>query len=253
MKLSWLFNIAVFPFAVTVLSILGSSSQAQAAAFLGNVSGTWGEPEKPDPESVDYPINPIYSGVETNVFNWGDPTPFEGASSNQLFFAGSSFSMDDGSLFKVGDLTYRNGTVLLGTSVEYVPLNLSLSFDEGNDTKEFIAYEFKLENTPNLSEDPELNADSVSIVNDKAKHTFVHDGNAYTISLNGFSQDEGKTYLSKFRVREGEKTTAAIYGQINKVKFSKKRVPEPGLVIGLSAIGVCLLSQKKLRKLSKKN
>ncbi len=151
MKLNLFFNKAVFPFAVAALSVIGFSSQAKATTFSGSVNSSWGIPT-----SGDINDDPIYTGVETDVFSWGDPTPFEGASANQLVFKGSSFSTDTGSLFKIGDLTYRNGTVLLGTSVESVPLNISLSFDELPEIDEVFDYGFSLQNTPNLSDDPRI-------------------------------------------------------------------------------------------------
>lgn len=241
MKLSSLFYKVVFLSAA--LSTIGFSGKAEAVALSGNVNGSW---DKPTPGEVnDFPI---YTGVDTNVFTWGDPTLFKGASANQLVFEGNSFSTDAGSLFKIGDLTYRNGTVLLGTSVESVPLKLDLSFNELTEAEQIFEYQFDLKNTPNLSENPELNADFL-VVNEKdTKHTFIHDGNAYTLSLTGFSQDNGKTQVSEFRVLEGEKTKAAIFGKIDKVAFSKKEVPEPGFPLVLSIAGIYFISRRKARK-----
>lgn len=241
MKLSSLFYKVVF--LSTALSTIGFSGKAEAVALSGNVNGSW---DKPTPGEVnDFPI---YTGVDTNVFSWGDPTLFKGASANQLVFEGNSFSTDAGSLFKIGDLTYRNGTVLLGTSVESVPLKLDLSFNELTEAEQIFEYQFDLKNTPNLSENPELNADFL-VVNEKdTKHTFMHDGNAYTLSLTGFSQDNGKTQVSEFRVLEGEKTKAAIFGKIDKVAFSKKEVPEPGFPLALSIAGIYFISRRKARK-----
>ncbi|MEL6458156.1 MAG: choice-of-anchor K domain-containing protein [Cyanobacteria bacterium J06621_15] len=241
MKLSSLFYKIVFPFAA--LSVISFSSKAEAATFSGNVSGSW---LKPTPGTINN--NPMYKGVEEDVFTWGDPTLFKGASANQLVFEGNSFSADAGSLFKIGDLTYRNGTVLLGTSVDSVPLKLNLSFNELTEAEQIFEYQFDLENTPNLSDNPELNADFLVVKEKDTKHTFMHDGNAYTLSLAGFSQDNGKTQVSEFRVLEGEKTTAAIFGKIDKVAFSKKEVPEPGFPLVLSVAGIYFISRRKAKK-----
>jgi len=243
MKLSSLFNTIVFPFAVATLNLIGFSNQAEAAAFSGNVSGSWG---KPTTGSIN--TNPIYTGVEANVFTWGDPTLFKDASANQLVFEGDSFSTDSGSLFKIGDLTYLNGTVLLGTSADSVPLKVSLSFNELVEAEQVFEYQFDLMNTPNLSDNPELNADFLVVSEKDAKQTFIYDGNAYTLSLTGFSQDNGTTQVSNFRVLEGEKTTAAIFGKINKVAFSKKEVPEPGFPLALSLVGIYFISRRKANK-----
>ncbi|MBV6624363.1 MAG: choice-of-anchor K domain-containing protein [Rivularia sp. (in: Bacteria)] len=242
MRLSSLLNTAVFPLLVAISGIISCSSQARAVTFSGNVNGSW---EKPTAGSIN--TDPYYTGVDTKAFTWGDPTLFKDASANQLVFEGSPFSVDEGSLFKIGDLTYVNGTVLLGTSVESVPLNLNLSFDKPSELDQFFSYQFDLQNTPNLSDDPDLNADFVVVSQNDAKSNFVYNGDLYSLSLTGFSQDNGETNVNEFRVREGEKTTAAIYGQINKVYFSKT-VPEPGFPIGLSLLGVYFIARRKARK-----
>ncbi|MEO1373850.1 MAG: choice-of-anchor K domain-containing protein [Cyanobacteria bacterium J06635_10] len=242
MKLSSFFKIAVFPFALAALNIIGSPNQVKAAVFSGSVIGSWGEPTH---GSIN--TDPFYTGENTNTFSWGDPTLFENASSNQLKFEGNSFDTDEGSLFKIGDLTYVNGTVLLGTSVESVPLNLGLSFSEPTEIDQVFEYEFYLQNTPNLSDDPELNADFVFVANNDAKRSFIYGGEEYTLSLTGFSQDNGKTNPSEFRVLEGEETTAAIFAQINKVPKPKK-VPESAFPLGLSVLGVYLISRRKVKK-----
>ncbi len=240
MKLNSLFNIAVSPLAMVALSIISFPGQAKAVIFSGSVSGKWGEPT-----SGSVNTNPVYTGVGTNTFTWGDPTPFKDASANQLMFEGSSFSADTKTLFKIGDLTYVNGTVLLGTSVESAPLNLSLSFNEATSVNQVFDYQFYFQNTPNLSDNPEDNADYVLVTEKNSKRSFTYGGEKYTLSLTGFSHDNGTTNIDEFRVLEGEKTTAAIFGQITKVPLSKK-VPEPGLLMGLSAVGVYLISRRKV-------
>ncbi|WP_414619544.1 choice-of-anchor K domain-containing protein [Calothrix sp. CCY 0018] len=243
MKLNLFFSKAVFPVAIAALSVIGFSPQAEAAVFSGKVIGSWG---MPTPGEIN--DNPTYTGVGTNVFTWGDPTLFEGASANQLVFEGSYFSTDAGSLFKIGDLTYHNGTVLLGTSVESVPLNLDLIFSEPPEIDEIFDYGFSLQNTPNLSEDPESNADFLFVVENDVKRSFTYGGNKYTLSLAGFSQDNGKTQVKEFRALEGGKTTASVFARIDKVTFSKKEVPEPGLAVGLSVLGFYLISRTKAKK-----
>lgn len=242
MKLSSLFNIAVFPFAVAALNVIAFPNEAKAAVFSGSVSGSWGETT---PGIINE--NPVFDGVGTDTFSWGDPTLFENASSNQLVLKGNSFSTDAGSLFKIADLTYRNGTVLLGTSVESVSLKLGLSFTKPTEIDQVFDYEFYLQNTPNLSDNPEFNADFVFVTNNDANRSFIYGGDEYTLSLTGFSQDNGKTNAKEFRVLEGEKTTAAIFAQINKVPKPKK-VPEPGFPVGLSVLGVYLISRRKASK-----
>ena len=245
MKFSSFFNTNLLSLTVGILSAIGVPHQVEAAVFSGEVSGIWKQPQP------GINTQPVYSGVGTNAFSWGDPTRFPNAFANQLVFEGSSFSANMGSLFKIGDLTYRNGTVLLDTSVESVPLNLKLSFNKPPEVNQDFNYdyEFYLQNVPNLSDNPELNADFVFVNKNSAKPSFVYGGNTYTLSLTGFSQNNGKTNVSEFRVLEPEKTTAPIFARINKVSLSKT-VPQPGFLIGLSALGIYLIAQKKVKKIN---
>jgi hypothetical protein len=126
MKLSSVF-VTSLSVAVSALTALGFSSQAQALTFSGISSGAWGEPT---PGGIN--TSPFYSGVGTNSFRWGDPDDF-GTGPNQLTFSGDSFSTKIGSLFKIGDLTYFNGKVTPNTSVDFVPLNLHVSFSDRPD------------------------------------------------------------------------------------------------------------------------
>lgn len=242
MKLKSLFSITIFPVAIAALSVIGFSNQARAGTFSGNMNGSWGEPTPGDVNN-----NPFYSGVGKNIFTWGDPRLFDNASANQIVFEGNSFSTDANSLFKIGDLTYRNGTVLLGTSVESVPLNLSLSFNDSTEDKQVLEYELSLNNTINRFFDPDADADYVSFIDGSAKNNFTFGGDNYTLSLVGFSQDNGKTNDAEFRVREGEKVTSALYGKISKVTPPQK-VPEPGFPIGLSVAGMYIIYRKKAKK-----
>lgn len=155
MKLSSVF-VTSLSVAVAALTALGFSSQAQALTFSGNSIGTWG---KPTPGSMN--TIPIYSGVGSNSFKWGDPDDF-GTGPNQLIFTGNTFSSEIGSLFKIGDLTYFNGTVTPGTSVDFVPLNLHVSFGDRVNSQVFN-FDFELVNTPNDLPNPVDKADYVNV------------------------------------------------------------------------------------------
>jgi hypothetical protein len=241
MKLSSVFLTALSTFAV-IGTALGFSSQAQALSFSGISSGTWGEPT---PGSIN--TKPVFTGVNTNSFTWGQliaNDPRFNTPPNQLTFTGKSFSAEEDSLFKIGDLTYFNGTVPLGTNVDSVPLNLHVSFKDLVDVSEVFNFDFHLVNTPNLSKNPWDNADYVYPQKNFGDRSFSYAGKKYTLELIGFSQDDGVTSVSKFGVLEGEKTTAAIFAKITQIP-EPKQVPEPGAIAGLSLLGVYLISRKK--------
>jgi hypothetical protein len=248
MKLSSVFGITLSAFAITAVAALGFSNQAKALIFSGESSGTWGEP---DPGTFN--TNPIYEGVGTNTFAWGLSLPNNprfATPANSLVFKGTSFASDFDSVFKIGDLSYYNGTVPLYTNVEKVPLNLRVSFKNPAVISEVFDFNFNLANTPN---DPNIpisdiaNADYVFPTPAFANRSFSYNGKQYTLELTGFIEDGSSTSAKEFRVREGAKTTAAIYGRITVVSPAEK-VPEPGIVVGLSLLGFYVVTRKNYLK-----
>lgn len=237
MKLSSIF-VTSLSVAVTALTALGFSSQAQALSFSGNSSGVWGEPT---PGGMN--PNPKYSLPGSNSFSWGDPDDF-GTGPNQLTFIGDSFSSEMGSLFKIGDLTYFNGSVTPGTSVDFVPLNLHVSFGDRVNVSEVFDFNFQLVNTPNDSPIAADNADFVYVGKNFGNRNFTFADKQYTLELTGFRKTGSTTDVSDFRVLEGEKTTAGIFAKITEVPPAKT-IPEPGTVVGLSLLGIYLISRRK--------
>jgi hypothetical protein len=244
MKLSLVFATAISSFFVGATIAFGYSDQANALTFSGISNGTWGEPT---PGSTDTNPNPIYTGVGNNTFTWGDanvclpsPNPPSGCiitGSNKLTFTGNSFSTDINSVFKIADLAYFNGTVVKGTSIEYVPLNLNVSFSPPVGISQVFDLKLHLVNTPNsATNSEEENADFVFIDENLSNPTFTFEGNKYTLELTGFNPDVGQISIKAF---EGGTTKTAIYAKI-------KTVPEPATVAGLFLLGMYLISSKKL-------
>ncbi|MEH2240060.1 choice-of-anchor K domain-containing protein [Nostoc sp.] len=240
MKLSFVFATAISSFFVSATAAFGFSGQAHALTFSGISNATWGEPT---PGSID--TNPIYTGVGNNIFTWGDPNvcppspnPPSGCTttgSNKLTFNGNSFSTDINSGFKIGDLTYFNGTVVQGTSVEFVPLNLNVSFSPTVGISQVFDFNLHLVNTPNEATDPENNADFVFIDTNLSDRSFTFEGNKYTLELTGFNPDFPQISIKGL---EGATTTTAIYA-----KF--KTIPEPATVAGIFLLGIYMISRKK--------
>ncbi|KYC34999.1 hypothetical protein WA1_09680 [Scytonema hofmannii PCC 7110] len=242
MKLSSVLTTAVSTLTVSVVTVLGFSSQALGLTFSGDSIGTWGEPSNyPGSANTD----PYYTGVGTSTFKWGDAHPEQpiyGTSANEIAFKGISFTTEESSVFKIGYLKYFNGTVPQGTNVDTVPLSLDLSFSEPFNFSEDFKYDLELENTTNVGI-PELDADSVIVKNTFSDRSFSFGGDDYLLKLIGFSQDNGKTTVTKFRVRENQEITAGIYAQITRITPPKK-IPEPASLAGLSALSIYLLSRK---------
>ncbi|MCC5662726.1 choice-of-anchor K domain-containing protein [Nostoc sp. CHAB 5784] len=245
MKLSLVFAAAISSFFVGATTALGFSDQADALTFSGISTGTWG---KPTSGSTDINPNPIYTGVGNNIFTWGDanvclPSPNPSGctitGSNKLTFTGNSFSTDINSVFKIADLAYFNGTVVKGTSVEDVPLNVNVSFSPPIGISQVFNFKLHLVNTPNdATNSEEENADFVFIDENFSNPTFTFEGNEYTLELTGFNADFGQISI---KALEGGTTKTAIYAKI-------KTIPEPATVAGLFLVGMYLISSKKLPK-----
>lgn len=243
MKLSLVFPTAISSFFVGATIALGFSNQADALTFSGISTGTWGEPT---PGSININPNPIYTGVGNNIFTWGDanvclPSPNPSGctitGSNRLTFTGNSFSTDINTVFKIADLAYFNGTVVKGTSVEDVPLNLNVSFSPPVGISQVFDLKLHLVNTPNsVTNSEEENADLVFIDENLSNPTFAFEGNKYTLELTGFNPDVGQISI---KALEGGTTKTAIYAKI-------KTIPEPTTVAGLFLVGMYLISSKKL-------
>ncbi len=230
MKQSLVVATAVSSFFVTATTAFGFSGQAQGFSFSGISSGVWGEPT---PGSLD--INPTFTGVGTNTFTWGQPSP-PSTLPNKLIFDGSPISGNTDSVFKIGELRYFNETVLKGTSVEFVPLNLNLSLNSPVGINQAFDFDFRLVNTANTATNPpEENADFVFIDTNLSYNTFTFAGNKYTLELTGFNPA-----VPQFSIQalEGGTTTTSVYARI-------KTIPEPATIAGLSLLGIYLISRKK--------
>ncbi|MDZ8066834.1 MAG: choice-of-anchor K domain-containing protein [Nostoc sp. DedQUE08] len=237
MKLSFVFATAISSFFVSSATGFSFSGQAQALTFSGISSATWGNPT---PGIND--TNPIYTGVGSNTFTWGQANLPPGLP-NKLTSNGTSFSADINSVFKIADLTYFNGKVRTDSSVGFVPLNLNLSFSPPVGTSQVFDFNLRLVNTLNDPKDRENSADLVFLDTNLSNRSFTFGSNKYTLELIGFNL-EGRQISIK--ALEEATTTTAIYAKI-------KTIPEPASVLGLSLLGIYLISRKNPWKINTGN
>lgn len=233
MKPYLVFKTTLSSCAMIAIAGFGLSEQAQAFNISGNSSGNWG-----DPIAVGINTEPLYTGVGTNSFTWGEAAVDK---PNELKFQGNSFSQSTGSWFKIGSLNYYNAIVYAGTSVDIVPLNLQFSLnDSQNNTqlsKTFSIY-FNLINTPNIIQNnlkDTLNDDFVIINRNVDNASFIFGKNQYKFELKGF----GETGDSSIRAGEGDSFSTEIYGRI-------QAVPEPTTIASSLLVGIFLLNRKRL-------
>lgn len=232
-------------YAVGGVTLISLATPSYAQTFSGNSSGTFGTPNFGTNSSA------VFSGVGTDTFAFGDGTAFD-SPPNQYSFAGNSFSTTLDSLFQVGDFTYYNGTTLLGTTVDSVPLNISLNFTDPSGVTQAFSFNLQNNSTPNTGT-AEQNADFVFPTNSIGTQTFTVGTTEYTLALNGFSQNGGVTTVDQFRVLEDEGTTAGLFGRIT-IAPDSEPIPEPASMLGilaLSALGGGSLLKRKRQQMNK--
>ena len=205
------------------LAVLALGLTIAQAGFAQNVSGStsglWTSPSPAAP-----PI--VTTGVGTSTFTYGDGTGF-GTGPNSLTFAGGLFSSVVETPFRVGSLSYFNGTTAIGTTPASVMLTLGLTFTDPLIPAVVGSYLFTLNTTPNTA-DPDESADFVDLPSGFSFTDFVIGSTTYRVRLTGFQNVVGDGFLTsnplQLHVREGLSATADLYAVVT---TQVNPVPEP--------------------------
>jgi hypothetical protein len=204
----------------------------------GTTSGVW---IHPDPGAA--PI--VTTGVGTPTFTWG-----ASAAPNSLAFdkGPGTFATLTESPFKVGKITYFNGTTTIGTTPDTIDLALTLNFAEPLLGAIVSDYTFKLVTTPN-TDDPIASADYVYLPTAFSTTSFLIDGTTYNVKLAGFENVVGDGFLSSdnlsFHVEEGRTASADLYAVVTTEVSS---VPEPqNLALLAAGLGLMGLAARRRR------
>ncbi|MEZ0233177.1 MAG: choice-of-anchor K domain-containing protein [Methylophilaceae bacterium] len=219
---------------------LSSLNAAQAETSIsGTASGIWVNPQTPQ----------TTTGVGTSSFSWGLTQP--PSISNLLTFTpvSSSFSGLTEAPFKVGTISFRNGTTRVGSPLpEYVSLAITLNFTSPNIPSVSNSYIFDLITTLNTA-DPNASADIVKLPSYFPTTSFIIDDTEYFVQLSGFQNVIGDGFLSsnssELRVRESLSATADLYAIITTQALP---VPEPSEYALLLAGFIALAGISRLRK-----
>ena len=190
------------------------------------------------------------TGSGTSVFTYGDGHGF-GTGPNKLTFAAVSggFSSVTESPFKVGTITYFNGTTAVGTTPDSVQLELTLDFSAPALGKVTSDYGFDLVSTLNTNH-PDASADYVYLPSAFSTTTFLIGSTTYNVKLTGFSNVVGDGFLASnaqsFHVREDETASADLYAVVT---TQVAAVPEPEtyalMLAGLGVVGFMARRRKQ--------
>jgi hypothetical protein len=227
--------------ALTVIGLMWLVNPAQALTFTGTATGQFGLPVTPGFDSDVFLSN--VDGGTNNRLTWGVSTT-ESFSSFVQFDSEDSFSAPIDATFKVGNLTYRNGTTFANTGFDGdFPLSIQLSFTNPAGLNESFSYLFKILNTSNVTGDPVKDGDILRFsAEGRSDSAFTFGGVNYTLTLLGFAEDDGATIINQFNSPEGATATAGLYGKITAVPVEPpEAIPTPALLPGLIAMGAAAL------------
>ena len=186
---------------------LGMSGRARATVFGGSASGIFGTPPGMGGSVV-------VEGIGTNIFTTG--RAWGNGRTNRLEMHGQSFNISENTSFAVSRLLYYNGTTYMGSTVNTVPFDLSLSYvDPFTQTIDFN-FTFNLQYTPNNGVSEEEDADILTISDVASSTVFQVDGEDFTLSLVGFSTDGGNTIQNQYTLYEDAETESLLYANIAK-------------------------------------
>lgn len=233
-------RLALVAFA-TMSALAFAGNPVAAALFQGSSLAAFGTPSPSAPPVVFS----IANGDPTSTFTMGDGAPFS-SPPNQLDLTGKSFDVDPEVQFALLDATYFNGITAIGSTVDSVPVTVSLSFTSPFAGTEDFSFSFDFEITPNTTGDPVLDADILTPVNVFASESFTVGTETYTLKLLGFSTDGGVTITPEFVLPELDSVDATLYA---KLTTEVAPVPEP-LSLVLWGLGAALVGVRRLRKVA---
>lgn len=223
--------------------VAGTQFSAQALTFDGSAAGQFGNPVNSMPGN----FNELSSqdGGTNNQFTWGEAVP-DGIN-NFVKFNSANFSTAPDTEFKVGQLSYRNGTTIPGTSFNGdFPLSVALNFTNPAGVNPTFSYLFNILNTPNSTGTINGDADRLRFSTaGLSSSSFNLGGIDYSLQLLGFSSDNGATIITEFLSPEGETATSALYGKITTTSTTTTPVPTPALLPGLIGLGTAAWRQRR--------
>jgi len=226
---------------IALAAALGATALPSFAdPVSGTMSGNWVNPN-PSGGAI------VTSGVGTPVFTWGTPS---GTPANKVTFdnIGGHFSSTTETAFKVGTISYFNGTTATGTTPDSVDLALTLDFADPALGAIVSNYTFNIVTTTNTG-DPDASADYLDLPTAFSSTAFLIGGTTYNVKLVGFENIVGDGFLTSdafaLHVREGGTASADLFAEVT---TQTAAVPEPqNVALMLAGLGMMGLVARRRR------
>ncbi len=214
-----------------------ASAQSFAGIVAGTTTGVW----------VDSVANTgvlDQAGLGTSQYAWGQSSDARQPRNSIAFTATAGFSSVTETPFKIGTISFFNGSVYNG---DLGSLDLELTLDFGAPTIPSVTSDYTLHfvNTPNTG-DPDGDADYVYLPSVFDTTTFLIDGVTYGVRLVAFENIVGDGFLASndlaLHVREDSSATADLYAVVT------SSVPEPqDIALMLAGLGITGLMARRRR------
>lgn len=219
---------------VAAIALAAATLPVFAAPVAGTVAGAWVNPT-PGVAPV------VTTGVGTPTFTWGSSTGATPPNSVVFDNLGGLFASTTETPFKVGKLTYFNGTTAIGSTPDAVQLALTLNFANPALGAIVSNYTFNIVTTANTA-DPDASADYLNLPTAFSTTSFLIGSTTYNVKLLGFQDIVGDGFLTSddlaLHVREGGTASADLFAEVT---TQVSGVPEPQngalLFAGLGLVG----------------
>lgn len=191
-------------------------------------------------------LNAIFIGSTSGEFSNGSNRLSLGTPAFESFleFDGNDINTRTNELFKLGDLTYRNGFTNFGSEPKGdLPFDLNVSLMKPVEKSTPFKFNFNNEATRNETGDPVRDGDILTFSGaGLTSDTIKALGTDYTLDLFGFSEDDGITQVGRFNSPENSTANASLFG---KITVAESRIIPPllfnnirsGTVKGVKGLG----------------
>lgn len=164
----------------------------------------------------------LIGGLKLPLFKWGVAVSSGSGGArkqNSIEFTGDTFTrIAPDQEFKLGTLSYYNGTTQSGTNATAVQFGIDLALTTPGVT-ESLNYTFKLLSTPNAGKDDDADADYVWIPTVATSFRTIIKGKKFALVLRfGEHSKDGFTTIDTFHAHEGKTLSGTIYGRLTEVR-----------------------------------